>query len=88
MDGSALYQSILLIFMSQLAGAELGTQQDLFIVLVTNASSSGTADIPGGGIAMMAVMLDLLGLLQTYLALYLVVDRFFDNPITALNVWG
>ena len=33
-------------------------------------------------------IVDLLGLPQTYLALYLVVDRFFDNPITVLNVWG
>lgn len=88
MDGSALYQSILLIFMSQLAGADLSPLQALFIVLLTMASSAGTAGIPGGGIAMMAFMLDLLGLPQTYLALYLVVDRFFDYPITAVNVWG
>ena len=88
MDGSALYQSILLIFMAQLAGAEVSLAQALMIVLLTMASSAGTAGIPGGGIAMMAFMLDLLGLPQTYLALYLVVDRFFDYPITALNVWG
>ena len=88
MDGSALYQSILLIFMAQLAGAEVTPLQALFIVLLTMASSAGTAGIPGGGIAMMAFMLDLLGLPQTYLALYLVVDRFFDYPITAINVWG
>jgi len=88
MDGSALYQAILLIFMSQLAGADLSVAQALFIVLLTMASSAGTAGIPGGGIAMMAFMLDLLGLPQTYLALYLVVDRFFDYPITAINVWG
>lgn len=88
MHGSALYQSILLIFMSQLAGVELTALQALFIVLLTMASSAGTAGIPGGGIAMMAFMLDLLGLPQTYLALYLVVDRFFDYPITAINVWG
>ena len=88
MDGSALYQSILLIFIAQLAGAEVSLAQALFIVLLTMASSAGTAGIPGGGIAMMAFMLDLLGLPQTYLALYLVVDRFFDYPITALNVWG
>ncbi|NBC47529.1 MAG: cation:dicarboxylase symporter family transporter [Gammaproteobacteria bacterium] len=88
MDGSALYQSILLIFMAQLAGAEVSLWQALLIVLLTMASSAGTAGIPGGGIAMMAFMLDLLGLPQTYLALYLVVDRFFDYPITALNVWG
>ena len=88
MDGSALYQSILLIFMSQLAGVDLSPAQALFIVLLTMASSAGTAGIPGGGIALMAFMLDLLGLPQIYLALYLVVDRFFDYPITAINVWG
>ena len=88
MHGSALYQSILLIFMSQLAGVDPSPLQALFIVLLTMASSAGTAGIPGGGIAMMAFMLGLLGLPQTYLALYLVVDRFFDYPITAINVWG
>ena len=88
MDGSCLYQSILLIFMSQLAGADLSPLQAVYIVLLTMASSAGTAGIPGGGIAMMAFMLNLLGLPQTYLALYLVVDRFFDYPITAINVWG
>ncbi len=88
MHGSALYQSILLIFMSQLAGVELTTLQAVFIVLLTMASSAGTAGIPSGGIAMMAFMLSLLGLPPTYLALYLIVDRFFDYPITAINVWG
>jgi Na+/H+-dicarboxylate symporter len=88
MDGSALYQAVLLIFIAQLAGAGLTLPQAALIVLLTMASSAGTAGIPGGGIAMMAFMLDLLGLPQTYLALYLVVDRFFDYPITALNVWG
>ncbi|MCF7989466.1 MAG: dicarboxylate/amino acid:cation symporter [Thiohalocapsa sp.] len=88
MDGSALYQAVLLIFMAQLAGVDVTLLQALFIVLLTMASSAGTAGIPGGGIAMMAFMLDLLGLPPTYLALYLVVDRFFDYPITALNVWG
>ncbi len=88
MHGSALYQSILLIFMSHLAGVELSTLQAVFIVLLTMASSAGTAGIPSGGIAMMAFMLDLLGLPPTYLALYLIVDRFFDYPITAINVWG
>jgi len=88
MHGSALYQSILLIFMSHLAGADVSPLQALFIVVLTMASSAGTAGIPSGGIAMMAFMLDLLGLPPTYLALYLVVDRFFDYPITSINVWG
>lgn len=88
MDGSALYHAILLIFMAQLAGAELSPLQAFFIVLLTMGSSAGTAGIPSGGIAMMAFMLDLMGLPQTYVALYLIVDRFFDYPVTAINVWG
>jgi Na+/H+-dicarboxylate symporter len=52
MDGSALYQSVLLIFMAQLAGADLSATQAALIVLLTMASSAGTAGIPGGGIAM------------------------------------
>jgi len=88
MHGSAIYQAILLIFMSQLAGVDLTALQAGFIVLLTMASSAGTAGIPSGGIAMMAFMLTLLGLPPTYLALYLIVDRFFDYPITAINVWG
>jgi Na+/H+-dicarboxylate symporter len=88
MHGSALYQSILLIFMSHLAGVAVSPLQAVFIVLLTMASSAGTAGIPSGGIAMMAFMLNLLGLPPTYLALYLIVDRFFDYPITAVNVWG
>jgi Na+/H+-dicarboxylate symporter len=88
MHGSAIYQSILLIFISHLAAVEVSPMQAALIVLLTMASSAGTAGIPSGGIAMMAFMLDLLGLPPTYLALYLIVDRFFDYPITAINVWG
>lgn len=88
MDGFALYHAILLIFMAQLAGVELSPLQALLLVLLTMGSSAGTAGIPSGGIAMMAFMLDLMGLPQTYVALYLIVDRFFDYPITAINVWG
>ncbi|MFC1504058.1 dicarboxylate/amino acid:cation symporter [Spirochaetota bacterium] len=88
MDGSAVYQSILLVFMTYLAGATLAPWQVVLIFVLTMLSSAGTAGIPGGGIAMMAFMLDLLGLPTAYLGLYLLVDKFFDYPVTAINVWG
>jgi Na+/H+-dicarboxylate symporter len=88
MDGSALYQSILLIFMSQLAGVDLSPSRRSSSSCSPWPPPPAPRASPGGGIAMMAFMLDLLGLPQTYLALYLVVDRFFDYPITAINVWG
>lgn len=88
MHGSAVYHAILLIVMSQLAGVELNAVQVCLIALFTAASAPGIGGIPTGGIVSMAFLLDLLGLPQTYLALYLVVDRFFDYPVTVLNVWG
>lgn len=88
MDGSAVYQAILLIFMTHLAGITLLPWQVFFVFIMTMLSSAGTAGVPGGGIAMMAFMLDLLGLPTAYLGLYLLVDKFFDYPVTAMNVWG
>ena len=52
------------------------------------ASSAGTAGVPGGGMAMMSFMLTLLGVPLEYIGLYILVDQFFDYPITAINVWG
>ncbi len=88
MDGSAVYQAILLIFMTHLAGVSLLPWQVALIFVLTMLSSAGTAGIPGGGIAMMAFMLALLGLPTAYLGLYLLVDKFFDYPVTTMNVWG
>lgn len=88
MDGSALYHALLALFLAHLSGADLLIGQQLLLIGVVMLSSAGTAAIPGGGIAMMAFVLGILGIDPAWLGLYLLIDRLLDNYITAVNVWG
>ncbi len=88
MDGTALYQSIAVLFMANLAGVELSFIDEVLIFVTTIFASVGAAGIPGAGLIMMMVVLDSVGLPHTYIPLILVVDRILDMFRTATNVWG
>ena len=90
MDGSALYQALLAMLFVSMSGMHIGFDQQLLIFVFVILSSSGTAGIPSGGIIMMTMVINLLGLENGdyYLGLYIMVDRFWDYPTTMINVWG
>jgi proton glutamate symport protein len=88
MDGSAIYQAQLLIFMCAAEGRALTPSLVLTIIALVLLSSAGTAAIPRGGIAMMGMMITTLQLPPVYLGLYIAIDQVLDYPITAVNVWG
>ncbi|MEZ4957822.1 MAG: dicarboxylate/amino acid:cation symporter, partial [Saprospiraceae bacterium] len=90
MDGSALYQALLAMLFVTMAGMHVSFDQQLLIFIFVILSSSGTAGIPSGGIIMMTMVINLLGLENGdyYLGLYIMVDRFWDYPTTMINVWG
>jgi Na+/H+-dicarboxylate symporter len=73
-----------------MAGMHISFDQQLLIFIFVILSSSGTAGIPSGGIIMMTMVINLLGLENGYyyLGLYIMVDRFWDYPTTMINVWG
>jgi len=88
MDGSALYQVLVVLFLGRVAGVDFSLSQQLLIFMFVMLSSSGTAGIPGGGLVMMGAMLQMVGIPLELIGIYLLVDRFWDPPITALNVLG
>ena len=88
MDGSALYQAQLLLFMCAAEGRPLTPSLIATVVVLVLFSSAGTSAIPRGGIAMMGMMIATLQLPPLYLGLYIAVDQLLDYPITAVNVWG
>ncbi len=88
MDGSALYQVLVVLFLGRVAGVDFTIAQQLLIFMFVMLSSSGTAGIPGGGLVMMGAMLQMVGIPLELIGIYLLVDRFWDPPITALNVMG
>ena len=88
MDGSALYQAQLLLFMCAAEGRPLSAGLIVTVTALVLFSSAGTSAIPRGGIAMMGMMIAYLNLPPLYLGLYLAIDQLLDYPITAVNVWG
>lgn len=86
MDGSALYQVLVVLFLGQMAGIDFSLGQKFLVFIFVMLSSSGTAGIPGGGLMMMGAMLQMLGIPLELIGIYLLVDRFWDPPITAINV--
>jgi Na+/H+-dicarboxylate symporter len=88
MDGSALYHAVVVLFLMLLSGVEPGLGTTLLVVMLVMLSSAGTSAIPGGGVAMLAMISAILGIDPLWLGFYLLIDRFLDNIITSVNVWG
>jgi Na+/H+-dicarboxylate symporter len=88
MDGTALYQGIATVFIAQMFGADLTVADQLAIVLLATLASIGSPGIPSGGIVMLLVILQSLGLNPAGIALVLAVDRPLDMLRTVVNVSG
>ena len=88
MDGTALYQAVAAVFISQAIGLELDLLDQLTIVLTAVLASIGTAAVPGAGIIMLVIILESIGVPSTGIALILGVDRILDMLRTVVNVTG
>jgi len=88
MAGTALYQSVAIVFMAQVAGVELSTTQQVAIVLTLVASSIGAPGIPGVGVVILGNVAVGFGIPGTALPLVLGVDRILDMCRTAVNLAG
>ncbi len=88
MNGVTFYQAIAAVFIAQVFGLELTLVQQLTIVLTATLAAIGTPGVPGGGIIMMVIVLDAVGIPPEGLALILGIDRPLDMIRTAVNVSG
>jgi DAACS family dicarboxylate/amino acid:cation (Na+ or H+) symporter len=87
-DGTALYEAMAALFISQLIGVELTLWQQLLVVLTSVAASVGAAGIPEAGIVTMTLVFNAVGLPVSYIPILLTVDWFLDRCRTAINVMG
>lgn len=88
MNGTALYECVAAIFISQAYGIELTFTQHLIVVFTALLASIGAAGIPMAGLVMMAVVLNAVGLPLEGIGLILAVDRVLDMFRTMINVYG
>lgn len=88
MDGTAIYQGVCAIFISQIFGIELNITQQLTIIITATLASIGTAGVPGSGVIMLTMVLQSVGLPLEGIALVSGVDRILDMARTVVNITG
>lgn len=86
MDGTAIYLSIAVLYIANLAGIPLDFWQQIFLGISVVALSVGVAALPSASLVMMVIILKQLGLPLEYIALIIVVDRILDMFRTSINV--
>jgi Na+/H+-dicarboxylate symporter len=88
MDGTALYQSIAVIFMAQFHMIDLTIVQQVTIIFTATLASIGAASVPSAGLIMLIVVLESVGLNPAWIAIIFPVDRIIDMVRTMLNLTG
>lgn len=90
MDGTALFQTVAVIFLTQAYGITLEPLQIIQIMVLAIIASSTSAGIPGAGLITIALVLNGLGLTPQQLvegfAFLFAIDRVVDMLRTTVNV--
>lgn len=92
MDGTALYECIVVIFIAQLFGVVDGFQLTLanqfLIVILALLTSIGVAGIPAASLVAIVIILDVVGLPIEAIGIVWVTDRILDMCRTSVNVFS
>lgn len=88
MDGTALYECGVVMFLAQLYGLDLSFTQQLTIAIAALLTSVGVAGIPSASLVAIIVILSYLGLPMEAVAIILAIDRPLDMARTAINVFS
>lgn len=88
MDGTALFQCVTTLFMAQAYGIELSIISLALITATVVAASIGTPAIPGGGVIILASVLQSAGIPIDGLIVIIGIDRILGMFRTVVNVTG
>lgn len=92
MDGTALFECVVVVFLAQLFGVEMGVVTQFTVVVLALLTSIGVAGIPSASLVAIIVILQAVGFppesIATGVGIVYVVDRILDMTRTAINVFG
>lgn len=92
MDGTALYEGVVVVFAAQVLGLDLSIAQQFLIVLLALVSSIGVAGIPAASLVAIIIIMQNAGfseeMIVASLGLILTIDRPLDMARTAVNVFS
>ena len=88
MDGTAIYQCISTLFIAQSYGLEMSISSIALVMFTIVAASIGTPAIPGGGVVILASVLQSAGIPAEGIVIIIGVERILGMFRTAINVTG
>lgn len=88
MDGTAIYQCITTLFIAQAYGLEMSLLNIVLVMVTIVAASIGTPAIPGGGVVILASVLQGAGIPTEGIVIIIGVERILGMFRTAINVTG
>lgn len=92
MNGTALYECVVVVFAAQVLGIDLPVSQQFIVVLLALVSSIGVAGIPAASLVAIIIIMQNAGFsedaIKASLGLILTIDRPLDMARTTVNVFG
>lgn len=88
MDGVAIYLGVVSVFMATCCGIDLTMSQYFAIAFASTIASIGTPGIPGGSLALMAMVFASAGIPVECVAVAAGIDRIIDMGRTVMSVTG
>ena len=88
MDGVAIYLGVASVFMAACCGIDLNMGQYMAIAFASTVASIGTPGIPGGSLALMAMVFASAGIPVECVAVAAGIDRIIDMGRTVMSVTG
>ena len=88
MDGVAIYLGVVSVFMANCCGIDLTLSQYLAIAFASTVASIGTPGIPGGSLALMAMVFASAGIPVECVAVAAGIDRIIDMGRTVMSITG
>lgn len=88
LDGSALYQALVVTFLADAYTMHLSVGSLVVIFGTLLLASKGTANVPSGSFVVLATVLTSFGMPVEGIAILIGVDRFMDMGRTTINVVG
>ena len=88
MDGTALYECAVVLFIAQLYGVSLDWTQQVLVVVLALLTSIGVAGIPAASLVAIVIILQAVGLPLEAIAIVMATDRILDMMRTAVNIFS
>ncbi len=88
MDGTAIYLGVTSVFIATCCGMDLSMQQYIAIALSATIASIGVPGVPGGALALMAMVFASAGIPIEGVAVAAGVDRLVDMGRTTMSITG